>query len=292
MHMVLLHHAETCMTEYMELPSPARTIIDIAIGSSSSAPFLLDQVLALAALHLSTKHVSDSALYHQQATELQTRALHSFNQSKGDISSSNCMPPFLFASLVGFHILRDTLCGPHDSLSSFTEAFVSYLYLHRGVRTFICGDAWDRILKSNLGPLLFIDEASRRVEELDNPGTETNRLKAFLDSYETGSQAVDACQGALKCVQWMLDIASLDPTDDVLGIHATMAWPLVVPPEYIEALHQRRPEAFAVLAFYAVALHRYRRFWVYGNAGAELYGRISTYLGSFWLEHLDLCLDE
>lgn len=90
----------------------------------------------------------------------------------------------------------------------------------------------------------------------------------------------------------MLDLCKQDPSKESLGIHATLAWPLVIPDRYIEALHQHRPEAFAVLAIYAYAIHRYRQFWVFGESESSLFRLISTAIGPYWLDHLGLPTDE
>jgi hypothetical protein len=278
------------MEEFMALHECAQPVIDIAISNATVAPFLLDQTLALSALHLSTKDVSNTLLFHHQATELQTRALESFNQGREKMSSTDHAPVFLFASLLGIHSLRETLADHRDNLPAFVEAFIRYLHLHRGVRTFITDESWAQILKSELKPLMFLSDVSNRLDKHAR-GMETAELNEFLESYDSASESVGACQRALEWMQWVLDLCKQDTTDEYLGIHAVLAWPLVIPDEYIEALHQRRPEAFAVLAFYAAALHRYRQFWIFEGAGASLLGLISTSIGSYWLDHLNLPRD-
>lgn len=278
------------MEEYMALHESAQPVIDIAISNATVASFLLDQVLALSALHLSTKDVSKTSFFHHQATELQTRALESFNQGREETTGTDYAPVFLFASLLGIHSLRETLANHCDNLPVFVEAFIRYLHLHRGVRTFITNESWAQILKSELKPLLFLSDVSNRLNK-HAQGMETVQLKEFLKSYESASESIKACQGALGWMQWVLDLCNQDTTDEYLGIHAVLAWPLVIPDEYIEALHQRRPEAFAVLAFYAAALHRYRQFWVFKGAGASLLSLISSSIGLYWLSHLDLPRD-
>lgn len=99
------------MEEYMALQESAKPFIDIAINNAAVAPFLLDQVLALSALHLSTKDMSNRLLYHRQATEQQTRALELFNLARNEVCSSNRTPVFLFASLFSIHTLGNS-CGP------------------------------------------------------------------------------------------------------------------------------------------------------------------------------------
>ncbi|KAH6628960.1 Upc2 protein [Boeremia exigua] len=289
-HLACLHHAEGHMDEYMALRGSAQSVISIAISNATVAPFLLDQLLALSALHISTQDASRTLLFHHQATELQTRALEVFNQSREEMNSTNYALVFLFASLLGIHVLRETLANHRDNLSTFVEAFIRYLQLHRGVRTFITDESWAQILKSDLRPLLFLSDASDKLDK-HAVGLETAKLKEFLASYECTSDSTSPCQDALGWMQWVLNLCNQDATDECLGIHAVIAWPLVISDKYIEALHQRRPEAFAVLAFYAAALHRYRQFWVFDGAGLFLLDHIYSSIGSYWLSHLDLPRD-
>ena len=275
------------METYMALHGSARPIIDSAINHAATAPFLLDQVLALSALHLSTQNPSKQSLYRHQATELQTRALGLFNQAREEISHANGIPMFLFASLLGIHVLKETLSSHGNSLTAFIDAFINYVHLHRGVRTVITNASWAHILQSDLKPLLSLLSFSDDIEK-QTPGTETVTLSKFLGSYDAGPESINACQSALNHMQWALDICHRNPSREDLGIHATMAWPLLVPQEYIEALYQHRPEAFAVLAFYAATLHRYREFWVFGESGSSLLQLISSNLGSFWHDNLGL----
>jgi hypothetical protein len=278
------------MNEYLALHGMAQPIIDIAINNAIPAPYLLDQVLALSALHLSTQDPSKELLYHHQATELQTRALELFNKEKEDVSEVNYIPVFLFASFLGVHVLRETLSSHPDNLSAFVDGFVRYAHLHRGVRTVIERASWTHILQSELKHIMSPWGTSNENEE-HTSGKETLTLSNYLDSYNAGHGSIDACQSALKDMQWVFDRSNSDHADKNLGIHAVIAWPLLISQEYIDILNQHRPEAFAVLALYATCLHRYREFWVFGGAGSHLLHLILSSIGSFWRGKLGLSVE-
>ncbi|KAF2261254.1 Upc2 protein [Lojkania enalia] len=280
-HMALLHYAESHMEEYMALQGSVQPIIDIAINNALVAPYLLDQLLALSALHLATTDASTEPLYSYEATELQTRALELFNQARKDTSDTNCIAMFLFASFLGIHILKETLCKHRDSLCDFVDSFMHYVHLHRGVRAVLANGSWAVILQSDLKPLLSVASFSDDVEAQPTH-SEILELSNFLESSGSGTWSISACQNALKWIQRVLNTSRLHPSRRDLGTHATMAWPLLVSQEYIEALQQRRPEAIVVLAYYATALHRFRRYWVFGGAGSSLIRLISSNLDSTW----------
>ncbi|KAI1379584.1 Upc2 protein [Hypoxylon crocopeplum] len=283
-HMILLHHAECNMASYMALQGAIRPIIDAAVNSALTAPYLLDQLLALSALHLSTQNTATSSLYHHHATELQTRALRLFNQSREDVGERNYMPTFLFATLLGIHVLRDTLAARHQDLGSFVGAYVAYARLHRGVRA-VTSTHWDRILQSELKPLMYIAARADDIEKQAR-GSETELLRQFLETSELASSSVGACLDALRWVQWALDTAAREPGRFDVAVHATLAWALVVPDRYVEALYQHQPEALVVLAYYAAVLHRHRRCWVFGDAGSALVQSIIAHVGPFWADVL------
>ncbi|KAH8686346.1 Upc2 protein [Ilyonectria robusta] len=283
-HMALLHHAEVNMAEYMALQGVIRPIIDAAIHNAVTAPYLLDQLLALSALHLSTQDLTKASNYRQQATELQTRALGMFNQIREDISECNYMPTFLFATLLGIHVLRETLADHHLALSDFVGAFVGYARLHRGVRA-VTNVYWESIVHSDLKPLLYITNWTDLAENR-TPGLETADLKGFLESSDLAPSSIKACIGALDWVQWVIDMIAMEPSRFDLAVHATMAWPLMIPDEYIDGVYQHRPEALVVLAYYAAILHQHRRYWVFGNAGSSLIQFITLHVGGFWADVL------
>lgn len=285
MDMGFLHHAECNLADLLVLQGDVKPIITVAIDNSLTAPYLLDQLLALSALHRAMSDPSMASIYHRQATELQTRALSIFNDAKADISESNHITSFLFATFLGVHVLGDTLANHHHTLAAFVGAFVSYIRLHRGVRA-VTNVYWTRILQSDLKPLLYIAQWAQKADQLE-PGDDTLDVRIFLESVSSLSpESLKPCLEALKWVQWVLDMAKQEPSRFDLAVHATMAWPLVIPDSYIEALYQHRLEALAVLGCYAAIIHRYRDFWIFGNSGSALIELIGCHIGPFWDEAL------
>ncbi|KAG8673916.1 hypothetical protein FPOAC1_007235 [Fusarium poae] len=108
-HLAFLHYAVTNMLDFMALQVRGRPVIDAALENAYKAPYLLDQVLALSALHILTQDVVQASSFHWQATELQIRALGLFNKAKDHISEDTYVPTFLFASLLGLYVLHKTL---------------------------------------------------------------------------------------------------------------------------------------------------------------------------------------
>ena len=284
-HMVLLHHAETNMAQIMAIQGDMRPVLDTAINSAFTAPYLLDQLLALSALHFSSLDPRTASLYHSQATELQTRALGAYNRVNENITESNCVPAFLFATFLGFHVLQDTLANAGHAYSKFVSGFVSYARLHRGVRA-VTSSSWTSIIRSDLKPLMYTTEWIEGSKSLAR-GPETGAARRMLEcSSDAESPCVKACLSALDWIQRLLDIMAQAPSRFDLGVHLTMAWPLLVPDEYLQCLYQHRPEALVVVAYYLAILQRLRKFWVFGDAGSVFIPLISEHSGPFWADAL------
>lgn len=284
--MALLYHATANMAQYMGVAGDIHPIMAVALDSVVTAPYVLDQLLALAAAHRASQEDEplSASSWTTHATELQTRALSQFNEAREHISPSNYMESFVFASFLGIHVLHDTLRAHYDSAGGFVSSFVDYVRIHLTVRA-VTSQYWSQILTSNLKPLIqlaqWVDGAGQRPAGTQD---ETATLRHLLESSPSKSDSSESSLAALKLVQWVFDVTASAPPESMMGTHAVMAWPLMVSAEYIDALYQRRPEALAVLAYFAASLHQHRNFWVFGNSGAVLVRLLTDHVGPFWAE--------
>lgn len=284
-HMSLLYHAMTRMCDFMALEGDLHILIKVALDNSTTAPYVLDQLLALAALHRSTEDPQNASSLLRLSTDLQNRAMRAFNERVESIPEHTAIPSFLFTSLLGMHVMHTILAEHRHSVSDFISAFVEYTRIHRGVRAVTNGH-WDKILQSDLKPLLSIVPFSDVVEH-PRKGRETADLRELFESPAVQAPSnVKTCLEALDYVQWMFDLKARTSSKPQLGVHATIAWSLVVSNEFITSLEQHRPEALAVLSLFAASLHQDRDFWLFGNAGAGLFGLITAHIGPFWVKGL------
>jgi hypothetical protein len=284
-HMTLLHHVILNMGSYMGVSGDMSPVLETALESAHTAPYCLDQLLAMSALYQSTTAQARKHLYIRYATELQMRALGQFLEARENISESNFMPAFLFTSLVGVHVLHNTFRDHQNNLGEFVSAFVDYARVHRGIRA-VTADYWDQILVSNLASLLGIVELGNRIDHLE-AGTETTKLREQLESLPDSSMMpVTASIDALKRMQWVLDLANHNAQSFGNRIQAILAWPIIISDDYIDALHLRNPQAMAVLAFYLAFVYEIRSFWIFESCGASLIEALASYLGPFWKESM------
>ncbi|KAK2682101.1 Zn(2)-C6 fungal-type DNA-binding domain [Fusarium oxysporum f. sp. vasinfectum] len=178
-HFALYHHLLTNRHTITSIDPFNESTISHTLDYALKAPYLMNQLLALSALHLSNPP-SLRQPYYQLATSLQTRALALFNEERQEVSEESCVPMFLFSSLVGVHVLCDTLQGPRESFGAVLDRFITYLSIHRGVRA-VTKHSWSTIKNSGLGPILQqIEDAFPRTRERDRSDSyppQDDRLK-------------------------------------------------------------------------------------------------------------------
>jgi hypothetical protein len=276
LHIQLFNHftTETAHTIILN-PREFQKSMDVTLKAALSAPYLMQQILALSALHLSVLHSAQREFYHHQASGLQTRALTIFNASHLEVDAENCIPIVLFSSILAMHSLCDVVSGPNDDFSNFLNSFIHCLDLHRGIRA-ITSHSWQLLRQSELQDVLDAGEALHRTDNLI--GKECDELRALLRSADIGQASMKACETAIDHLQRTFDMERLSGGRD----SSFATWPVLVPTEYMDLVMKRSPEALVILAYFAVLLHSHRGEWFIGEGGMYLINSISRHLGSYW----------
>lgn len=282
--MALFHHMMTSMNGSIMATEQLELMLSIAVRTASEAPYLMDQVLALSAMHCARIYPASAATYRDQATELQNRAVASFTRETETLPSQmhNCIPRFLFSSTLGLHVLCDTLAFDRLDFHAFIDRFVECINLHRGVRI-VLSPNWESL--NDLPELEPLFRATKHAHPgPDAPsGTECALLERYMAESDLTPTSVAACREAVSTLQNVFDMFAR--MDDQNSPHAASAFAITVPSGYVEVLRRHRPEALIVLAYYGVLLHRSRRFWVFGlDTGSYVIRAIEGHLGSYWNE--------
>jgi hypothetical protein len=288
-HLGLLYHVTLARDSYFMSAGQDKHVLDIATRLAGSHPYLIDQVLALAALHkATTASPSESSHLSHVATELQTRAITRFTQQASTLppeDTASSIPRFLFAAVLSLHDLADTLSSirnlHHSQFHVFVNRFVDCFRIHHGVRAVI-RPTWHHLLTSELQPFLSVTNAARmNLESNPASGDECRPLHQLLDASDLGPATVTACREAVDQLQWAFDLYRNLPQPSG-GPHAASAFSVTVPTEYIHVLRRLQPEAVIVLAYYGVLLHYCRHYWIFGDSGAFVVRAVAQHLGSYW----------
>lgn len=287
-HMVLLRHAESESAHFMmcdESPDAlVSSICDLALISQN----LMDEFLALSALHLSVHDPSKHGKYSRMAVELQVRALSLHNPVTMELSEQNCIPRFVFSALLGLYVLHDTLSTIENDFDAFLGKFGDYLNLQQGVGV-ICKEFW-HVISSSKGPAFFVSEEhiSPDGSKLTSSGHACDAIEEMLMESILPPASLDTCRSATK---WLENAFRLFEIFSVRGnrrVHAAIAFPVNVPPKYDELLRQKVPEALVILAHFGVLLHQCREFWIIGSGGTAMIRIIAAQLGQQWHRFMEL----
>ncbi|KAJ5360705.1 hypothetical protein N7517_009896 [Penicillium concentricum] len=240
-----------------------------------SAPYLMNELLSLSALHLSITRPEQRTFYRHHSTQLQSYALSSFNSSSSQINDENYVSIFLFAGILGLHMLCETLVYRDNDFESFLDQFVQYTILHHGVRTVAGGGALKPLLElgeripsadAGLGPVcqVLLD----RIKGLGHDDTTTR----------TYQQAIQSLQSVITVMDSQI------PGETSLDV--LIAWPVLVSRDYIDLVSQRKREALVILAHFGALVDTHKQSWIFCDGGKYLVDSISQYLGPQWEEWL------
>lgn len=240
-------------------------------------------------------------------------------------SSRQSTPILAFASMLGTHALCDTLttleepaasqqsevdeCQQRSSLQDFLSRWLDYIRLHRSVSTHALAASHS----AELQPLL---AHGRAMVERQPAGHQTDALLARVAALQgLSSEVLAACLTAVDLLQVAIDMGNDAPPGSSSSAdgasssstattttttttttnppvssspeHLPIWWALSVPDAFVEALATGLPDLVAVLAYYAVLLHRARSCWAVGPAaGTRLLQVLTAHLGLKYTEVL------
>lgn len=253
----------------------------IALDAALGAPYLLHEILAFSARHLAAKRPApEAASYLARSVRLQNAAIALFNTSKAEVDETTCVPMLLFSSLLGRHLLVDTLAARTD-LPSFLERYVQYVGIHRGLRA-VASASWPLLVRSELRELLSWGSGAVNAPPR---GEQCEQLKQLIAASELTPVEADACHKAVYHLQ-----CGFDEVEDAVALGGAgvarcqmpFMWSILVPREFTEMVGKRRVEAMAIFAYYAVLLHHPRGMWQIGDAGLYLFELVVGFLGPEW----------
>jgi hypothetical protein len=293
LHAELFHHFSTQTFPSISETGSGRSLpLGEVIDYGLAAPYLLNELLALAALHLGIIRAPQKEFYRHHSAQLQNHALRIFHETEIDTSKSPSVPAFCFASILGVHLLCDTLVfrdDANETFLDFLDRFIHYLRIHRGARTMIAGN-WGALKQTSLEPVLSGSEASLRTKDEgrgDGDADVCNSLLARIRAAKLGAATTGTYEAAIESLQHSLNPSAAEGATAIEKMHGAVAWPVMVSAEYTDMLAQRRPEALVILAHYAVSLHACRDMWVFGDGGEFLIRSIERYLGVEWAEWME-----
>lgn len=279
-HLELFHHfyTNTCKT-VVRTEAQIELYRNVAITYGIAHPFLMHEILAFSAIHISILRPQRREYYHSLATSLQSKALTDFNEILSRVDAGTCMPVLLFSHLIGLQSFHDIFNLLKDDFNTFMDGLVGCVRLLRGVN--LVTQTWrDILIQSELGPIMREADQAHDGEKLSR--SECSPLRDLINAADLTSSSKEVCKEALNKLQECFDVENAFPGDLLSTTNVIFAWFVTASSQYTELMDQRRPEALILLAYYAVLLHRRRKSWVVGDAGQHLLKSITTHLGRRW----------
>ncbi|KAI6254947.1 hypothetical protein MCOR19_008553 [Pyricularia oryzae] len=319
-HMELMAHYTFALSNPEIDQDFDRAATKMVLQAALDFPWLLHEVLAITSRQLVLARPERAAFYLAQASRLQTRALSLFNNRGGGgglqptIDAANALAATLFASMLGRHLLVDTLesllqrtgddVGGASSEAAL-DRFCHYLQVHNGLRVVASG-AWPHLVESELWPLISL-VGQLNTPRLSGQGNElrglsdwvreqhhaknlTGTASAAADSNGEEDEALKACLEAISLLQSGLDNSGLfsfssshHPLQQQrrrLHQHQmTFSWSVRCPAKFNQLVQQRRPVGLVILAHYAVLLHLSRDLWLIGRSASRFFRVVTDVLG-------------
>ncbi|KAE8146555.1 hypothetical protein BDV25DRAFT_162230 [Aspergillus avenaceus] len=284
LHIRLIHHFMTEIRALFSDTVGTSMLLPGVMDACLSSPYVMNEALALSALHMSITRPAERDFYRHHAAQLQTHALTMLNSMDLQLNQETCVPLFLFSGVLNMHILCDALTfRDNDDFEQFLDHLARGFRLCHGIRA-ITGSSWVMLRESALKPIILDGEAQfESRSKLSHP--ESAKLLESIEKAKLGPSLTATYRKAIEALQAAVHIHSHENVGD--SISKITAWPVLMPPEYIDLLMPRRPEALVVLTHYAVSLHFRRDIWVFGDGGRFLIESINQYLGPGWAEWLE-----
>ncbi|TRX90059.1 hypothetical protein FHL15_008978 [Xylaria flabelliformis] len=282
-HLELFYHFEHDMWRFVSLDDVmGKNFMAMVTRQAITIPYLMDQLLAFSAAHMSTHRPYQACFYREEATHLQTRALGLFNAAK---ATGEAFPAFLFSILLSHQILFDTFSTRAD-FPTFLDKLVTSFHLCAGVRA-IAGESWNSI-SMQYYQQTGMELPYKWILDTDSETIFTRKLTYLGRLIKDKSTDLSVSTPCIEALDILRNLSSVGdaPLSMPLRSVVVLRWAVAVPTDFVKLVEQRRPEALIITAYYGVLIHNARDFWVFGDAGAFIIRSITRYLGSCWDEWL------
>lgn len=283
----LLHHFTTCCC--VKIPGEHRQQLwtrEIVTLSFSHAD-LLNQIMAVSALHLyhhdpSRTHLVAKAVKHRD------RALECVHSTLAGMKANLCIPVFAFAGLsmifafAEVAIRLDTEGPSYDAISHIAECLQQNVGITTVVRTYR-----EDIESSWAGELINLN-SDEDFDWLATSGlvfTHEKLLHDLIDLHEQRAEWNNACHHALNTLLRATQILMWRQQNHYT-VHLINAWPSDLAPEFWQLLDSRRPIALMIMAYFAALASLRPNLWWFQRWPQILLREITARLGEEWKEAL------
>lgn len=263
------------------------TIVELGIIH----PFLMHEILALSALHLSQIRPQKASVYRQAADTHFATALSLFQPEIANLSLSNCDACFAFSTTIFTHAWASQHPEKPSALFFLPPAeleedpdvmHVEWVKLHRGSQNILLRQfpelrvgvfeplfaPWVGLDPNHVKPLPAADEA------------QLSALSSAWDAPHISAEKKATLDEALYKVRRVFSLLVNNP--EISKLSSVMSWFSMISEEYLKLLSDKTPEALLVAAIYCVALKKADNMWWVRGKGENLLRTVIAELGPEW----------
>ncbi|KAG4034911.1 hypothetical protein MFRU_002g02600 [Monilinia fructicola] len=294
--MELLHYYTMYgVSDFVDFASGQELFRTTVVEHAFKFPFLMHEILALAALQLSHARPFKAAYYYEASTTHLTSALQLFQSAISDLTAENCQACFAFTTIMftfawssqDSNLPNHLFFGPDcpETVSTFPHS--QWVRLYRGSHA-ILRSTWEDLSRGPFSVLLdpWINFQREYIPPLDP--TDDLHVSSISNAWSSSS----SCDLPLEQRQ-KLDRA-LDMLKRVFGLLRTpnapsplsvvMSWFSSIPDEVEAMMGMKVKEALLLVAYYCVCIHRVSHVsWMSGK-GKNLLKTTLDVLGPGWEE--------
>ena len=247
--------------------------------------YLLQALLAIAALHLSRLEPDLRADYRLQAEKHQNAALSQFMVAVSDIDESNFQPVLAFSHILFSYSWAVSAEGSSDPEHAF-DSILSSVVLIRRVRPMVQNPGlFDAMRASELGRL--IPKDVHTVDWKSEPPAETElvQLRKFSEiiHHFYPEDIIDTYKEAICFLELLFSRSAPEPPSDAV----VKQWVHHVRPRFIELLTAKQPGALIIFAHYGVILGRSERYWFFEGVDELILSVAEHFVPVEWASWLD-----
>ncbi|GKU09886.1 unnamed protein product [Fusarium langsethiae] len=217
-HLELLDHMRSSMTTSGPIFHYA---IERGYKLALRAPYLMDQLLALAAAHKSKVALENGderleRFFRMEATKLQTRALSGAALASDAVNKDNADALFVFSAFLGHHVLFDTFSA-RDPLLVMLDKLTQCFGLHQSIR-FTSSEALQMDCSMTAG-IDGADESYMTASPHESAsGTECAGILQRLRGGDLDQAVADVYCETVNILQYLLDSSPVCLTTKLLDL--------------------------------------------------------------------------
>jgi hypothetical protein len=288
----LLHFWTTqSIASFVDFPSCINLFQTTVVELGFSHPFLMHEILSLAALHLSNLRPDKASIYRHASDTHFATGLSLFQPAIRNLSDENCHACYAFSTMVFTHAWASQDPDKPSAIffvpSSSTPqdldvVHVQWVKLHRGSHEIL--QKRSALLREGpLEPLFTPWKGLDRNGPHPLPTVEEEQLSALSALAAASSLSAEqklTLNEMLQKVRRVFSILAYNPK--ISQLSAVMSWFSMLSEDYLKMLEEKIPEALLIVVFYCVALKRAEHMWWVKGKGENLLRTVMGELGSGW----------